>query len=879
MAIRRLRGHLELVHRAGRSNKQKDKHSIIATINSKRSIAICTSMFKHFIPKQIMIQLIGFVVMLNIHFISAHLLMDETTSANLTLTTIAEQSLPSHTRHSSNDTNNLWHSTPPSHHHLINSTSSLSSTSLGSHLLHHRSTPSGDVKGKGHNRYYRSNGLMEKMLSFHTNSNMNYRRKQSTRMSSSTSSTSPSNGQMHMNNDNRLHSQLSNVGQTSSAQLDNVTDIIKAVLDGYDIRLRPNFGGPPLYIGMDLSIASFDSISEVNMDYTLTLYLHQYWRDDRLAFSQDDNIELTLSGDFAERIWVPDTFFANDKNSFLHEVTEKNKMVRLKSDGSISYGMRFTTTLACMMDLHYYPLDSQNCTVEIESYGYTVSDLVMYWTETPVNGVMDAKLPQFTIVGFETTDRKEQLATGTYQRLSLLFSLKRNIGYFIFQTYLPSILIVMLSWVSFWINHEATSARVALGITTVLTMTTISTGVRSSLPRISYVKAIDIYLVMCFVFVFAALLEYAAVNYTYWGARAKKKTKPGITGSSGSNSSTPDRYVSSLIANNTRGTLGKPINRNVSKNLSFNEAYQTGMSSDTKSFPNLVPVTKLEYKDAAVSPIHSRPLNQRRPHSLQMGASSTNARYVSIATSPGVGKSKSVSTNYYPTNTDPMETHYNKQFQQQQQYNEPTATSSSYGGSNIRSYVGQSSSSSAEPRNASNAVYMSQPHGSHSLENNSDLDLLDQLNYLNICQTNSKNQVDDNQMEYCEGSNESSITTGAGVDVPYYLGQSGGMKHRYSSSANRLRRRLNAASNGSFDQRTSYKVTGGNQPAFQKNRRMSSIFGLGSSINESGRTMKNGFKVTIPKIRDVNKIDRYSRIIFPVSYMIFNAFYWSFYTL
>src|SRR6185503_3384526 len=97
------------------------------------------------------------------------------------------------------------------------------------------------------------------------------------------------------------------------------------------------------------------------------------------------------------------------------------------------------------------------------------------------------------------------------------------IGYFIFQTYMPSILIVALSWVSFWINHEATSARVALGITTVLTMTTISTGVRSSLPRISYVKAIDIYLVMCFIFVFAALLEYAVVNYTYWGRRAKKK--------------------------------------------------------------------------------------------------------------------------------------------------------------------------------------------------------------------------------------------------------------------------------------------------------------------------------------------------------------------
>merc|ERR1712077_129695 len=126
----------------------------------------------------------------------------------------------------------------------------------------------------------------------------------------------------------------------------------------------------------------------------------------------------------------------------------------------------------------------------------TVSDVVMYWRDQPVVGVEKAELPQFTIKKFETNERKIKLATGTYQRLSLSFRLQRNIGYFVFQTYLPSILIV--SWVSFWISHEATSARVALGITTVLTMTTISTGVRSSLPRISYVKAIDIYLVMCF---------------------------------------------------------------------------------------------------------------------------------------------------------------------------------------------------------------------------------------------------------------------------------------------------------------------------------------------------------------------------------------------
>ena len=55
------------------------------------------------------------------------------------------------------------------------------------------------------------------------------------------------------------------------------------------------------------------------------------------------------------------------------------------------------------------------------------------------------------------------------------------------------------------------------GITTVLTMTTINTHLRETLPKIPYVKAIDIYLMGCFVFVFLALLEYAFVNYIFFG--------------------------------------------------------------------------------------------------------------------------------------------------------------------------------------------------------------------------------------------------------------------------------------------------------------------------------------------------------------------------
>ncbi|XP_071391094.1 gamma-aminobutyric acid receptor subunit rho-1-like [Centroberyx affinis] len=287
-------------------------------------------------------------------------------------------------------------------------------------------------------------------------------------------------------------------------------------IDDHDFTMRPGFGGPAVPVGVDVQVESLDTISEVDMDFTMTLYLRHYWKDDRLSFRSNNNQSMTFDGRLVKKIWVPDMFFVHSKKSFTHDTTTDNVMLRVYPDGKVLYSLRVTVTAMCSMDLSRFPLDTQTCSLEIESYAYTDDDLMLYWKEgnQSLNTDERISLSQFLIQEFHTTTKLAfYSSTGWYNRLYINFTLRRHIFFFLLQTYFPATLMVMLSWVSFWIDRRAVPARVPLGITTVLTMSTIITGVNASMPRVSYIKAVDIYLWVSFVFVFLSVIEYAAVNY------------------------------------------------------------------------------------------------------------------------------------------------------------------------------------------------------------------------------------------------------------------------------------------------------------------------------------------------------------------------------
>ncbi|XP_064637325.1 glycine receptor subunit alpha-3-like [Lineus longissimus] len=292
-------------------------------------------------------------------------------------------------------------------------------------------------------------------------------------------------------------------------------EIIEQVLATYDKRIPPNFeSDEPLEVRCNMYIAALDSISFKNMEFRVSFFMRQRWNDPRLTFEPLGNeTMLNLDSRMANDLWTPDLIFLMEKKGRVHDITVPNKLIRMYSNGDVLYSMRLSLTIACAMALQKFPLDTQICGIEFESFGYTRDRLEFVWDDTdPVLFNKDMQLAEFRLTDISLDVCHKSYTTGEFPCLLVHFALTREIGFYMIQTFVPSALIVMLSWVSFWINADAVPGRVTLGVSTVLTITTQNAGARQGLPHVSYVRAIDVWMTSCMAFVFGALVEYAFVN-------------------------------------------------------------------------------------------------------------------------------------------------------------------------------------------------------------------------------------------------------------------------------------------------------------------------------------------------------------------------------
>ncbi|VDK86047.1 unnamed protein product [Onchocerca ochengi] len=298
--------------------------------------------------------------------------------------------------------------------------------------------------------------------------------------------------------------------------------ILEKLLKDYDQRVRPpptnsSASTGPVIVKVNIMLRMLSKIDVVNMEYSMQITFRERWLDRRLAY---ENMHITNMPNFLtvpyvkNNIWIPDSFFPTEKAAHRHHIDTENMFLRIYPNGQILYSVRLSLTLSCPMYLQLYPLDVQYCDFDLISYAHTVTDIVYEWEREggpPVQrkpGV-GSDLPNFLLTSIETNHECTSHTNTDSLKIANLLCL----SYYLIQLYGPTTMIVIVSWVSFWIDIHSTAGRTALGVTTLLTMTTLTSSINAKLPPVSYVKVVDIWLGACQAFVFGALLEYAFVSY------------------------------------------------------------------------------------------------------------------------------------------------------------------------------------------------------------------------------------------------------------------------------------------------------------------------------------------------------------------------------
>ncbi|KAF4519881.1 hypothetical protein B566_EDAN005222 [Ephemera danica] len=219
-----------------------------------------------------------------------------------------------------------------------------------------------------------------------------------------------------------------------------------------------NVTGNPTVVRVSMHILDIAEIDDDEQELKVTLYLRHMWNDPRFIFTASDTAveDFTLSE--PNKLWTPDSFFVNERQGRAHDVTTKNSFVRVKTNGDILYSVRYTVKLACPMDHTRFPFDKQICSMSLESYGYTMEDLVLLWDEEegekkPFTVGKSINPKPFNLKGYGIGYCNGKVNNRDYSCLRAEFLLSRGgAGRAVLQVVLPLGVVMLLSYLTLVCN-------------------------------------------------------------------------------------------------------------------------------------------------------------------------------------------------------------------------------------------------------------------------------------------------------------------------------------------------------------------------------------------------------------------------------------------
>uniref|UniRef100_A0A7I4Z396 Ligand-gated ion channel 50 n=1 Tax=Haemonchus contortus TaxID=6289 RepID=A0A7I4Z396_HAECO len=287
----------------------------------------------------------------------------------------------------------------------------------------------------------------------------------------------------------------------------------------------------PVDVRIEMWVQEVTSVSELTQDFEIDLYMNEYWTDPGLAYAILNPCQGNLSFDWTvlQNIWTPNTCFVNSKKAQIHSSPFRNVFLMVFPNGSVWSNWRIKSTGPCKMDLSKFPMDTIECILTFESFNYNREEVHMVWSDSPLIQFKDIELPDFSMVNYSTSGDLTLYAAGYWDELTVTFVFRRRYGWYLLQGYIPTYMTIFISWIPFYLGPKAIPARTMIGVNALLAMTFQFGNIMRNLPRVSYVKAIDVWMLSGISFVFASLVELATIGYM-----TRNEGKPsGSSGASG----------------------------------------------------------------------------------------------------------------------------------------------------------------------------------------------------------------------------------------------------------------------------------------------------------------------------------------------------------
>jgi gamma-aminobutyric acid receptor subunit beta len=265
---------------------------------------------------------------------------------------------------------------------------------------------------------------------------------------------------------------------------------------------RPNPSGPPTEVTIGIYLLDIADIDDVNQLFSVDLFVDVTWQDPRLVVPEElrtgKNRRIPL-----EEIWTPRLMIVNDRglNTHLPRVAEVDDL------GNVNTQQRVSGELYTDLLFTDFPFDTQVLPIRIVTYSYSAHDL-RFSLDNQISGddgSFSAEGWRFRIIGPEINELFIPAKETAWARLTYLIEAERNSRYYVLTMILPVSLIVLMSWLVFWLPPDVIPSRVSISTASIFSLIAFSLSIRLGLPRVSYVTHADLFLIGCTLLVILAL--------------------------------------------------------------------------------------------------------------------------------------------------------------------------------------------------------------------------------------------------------------------------------------------------------------------------------------------------------------------------------------